>query len=158
MPESENSGSTARTTATKICWSIIWRQAKKSACYSCRCTIGSNPLAAMIDARLGAFVDTIWGTHPKTPLIFMQTLVRQKGNFDTRAGRFEQDKREAAERLLRERMKSNPNRYLINPADLIDTDHNATADGIHPTDLGFDRMRKHIEQQILKILDKYGIR
>ena len=37
-------------------------------------------------------------------------------------------------------------------------DHIATADGTHPTDLGFTYMLDRIEPQIRKILGKYGIR
>lgn len=118
----------------------------------------SNPGAQTIDERFDAFVDTIRRTHPATPLIFLQTIVRETGNFDTKKRRFENDKRAAAEAQIRERMKRDRHLYFVDPGDLLGSDHNASIDGTHPSDLGFERMLGCIEPQIRKILKKYDIR
>ena len=57
------------------------------------------------------------------------------------------------ERLL-ERDK---NIYFIDPGMELGDDHEATVDGVHPTDLGFERMLERIQPQIIRILRKYGI-
>lgn len=118
----------------------------------------SNPRADAIDERFDTFVDIIRRKHPSTPLIFLQTVVRESGNFNLHLRQVERDKRDAAERQLRERMPLDPNLYFLDPGDLLGGDHNATVDGTHPTDLGFDRMLERLAPAILEILDKYDIR
>ena len=56
----------------------------------------SNPSAQQIDERLEGFVRRIRESHPTTPLIFLQTEVRESGNFDLKERAFEAAKREAA--------------------------------------------------------------
>ena len=112
----------------------------------------SNPSAEVINERFDAFVDTIRRTHPTTPLIFLQTIRRETRNFSTRIEKFER------EAQVRDRMKTDKNIYFVDPGDLLGSDHIATADGTHPTDLGFTYMLDRIEPQIRKILGKYGIR
>ena len=118
----------------------------------------SNPSAEVINERFDAFVDTIRRTHPTTPLIFLQTIRRETRNFSTRIEKFEREKQAAAEAQVRDRMKTDKNIYFVDPGDLLGSDHIATADGTHPTDLGFPYMLDRIEPQIRKILGKYGIR
>lgn len=118
----------------------------------------SNPRAATIDERFDTFVDIIRAKHPETPLIFLQTVVRESGNFNGHLREMERLKRTAAEAQLRERMPHDPHLYFVDPGDLLGSDRNATVDGTHPTDLGFDRMLERIEPRICEILEKYGIR
>ena len=118
----------------------------------------SNPSAEVINERFDAFVDTIRRTHPTTPLIFLQTIRRETRNFSTRIEKFEREKQAAAEAQVRDRMKTDKNIYFVDPGDLLGSDHIATADGTHPTDLGFTYMLDRIAPQIRKILGKYGIR
>ncbi len=118
----------------------------------------SNPSAEVINERFDAFVDTIRRTHPTTPLIFLQTIRRETRNFSTRIEKFEREKQAAAEAQVRDRMKTDKNIYFVDPGDLLGSGHIATADGTHPTDLGFTYMLDRIEPQIRKILGKYGIR
>lgn len=118
----------------------------------------SNPRAETIDERFDTFVDIIRRKHPRTPLIFLQTVVRESGNFNLHLREVEQDKRAAAERQLRERMPLDPNLYFLDPGDLLGSDHNATVDGTHPTDLGFERMLERLEPAITAILNRYDIR
>ena len=117
----------------------------------------SNPDAKTIEERFDRFVDIIRAKHPRTPLIFMQTIRRETRNFSTRAEQFEARKQSAAERAVRERMKRDKNIFFIDSADWLGDDHAATSDGTHPTDLGFDRMLRHMQPRIVKILKRYGI-
>lgn len=118
----------------------------------------SNPSAAIINERFDAFVDALRRTHPTTPLIFLQTEVRESGNFNTKTEQFESEKRAAAEQQIRERMKSDKHLYFVDPGNLLGTDHEATVDGTHPTDLGFERILDAVQPSIVKILAKYGIK
>ena len=118
----------------------------------------SNPSAGEIEERLDAFVATVRKAHPSTPLIFIQTEVRETVNFNLRARKFESDKRAAAEAGIRRLMKDDRNIYFIDSRGMIGTDHLGTVDGSHPSDQGFMYMTRHLEPQLRKIFRKYGIR
>ncbi len=114
----------------------------------------SNPSGEQIDERLAEFVRVIREAHPDTPLIFLQTEVRESGNFDERKRRNEEKKREAAVRGMKKLLKKDPGIYFIDPGMPLGDDHEATVDGVHPTDLGYTRMIDCIGPQISRILEK----
>ncbi len=116
----------------------------------------SNPSGEQIDERLADFVRTIRQAHPDVPLIFLQTEVRETGNFNERKRRFEAKKREAAVRGMKKLLKKDPNIYFIDPGMPLGDDHEATVDGVHPTDLGYTRIIDCIEPQISRIIRKSG--
>lgn len=118
----------------------------------------SNPSAEIINENFDRFVDIIREAHPDVPLIFMQTERRESRNFDTWREDFEAKKQAAAEKAVRERMKTDKHIYFIPSDDFLGDEHIATSDGSHPTDLGFTYMLESISPKILKILRKYGIR
>ena len=118
----------------------------------------SNPSAEIINENFNSFVDMIREAHPDVPLIFMQTERRESRNFDTWREEFEAAKQAAAEKAVRERMKTDKHIYFIPSDDFLGDEHIATSDGSHPTDLGFTYMLESISPKILKILRKYGIR
>ena len=47
--------------------------------------------------------------------------------------------------------------YLIRDQQAIGTDHEGSLDGVHPNDVGFERMAKQYGPQLMEILKKYGI-
>lgn len=118
----------------------------------------SNPSAEQIDERLEAFVATIRAAHPHTPLIFLQTEVRESRNFNGKIRKFEDDKRAAAAAGMRRLMKQDKNIYFIDPGMPLGDDHDATVDGVHPSDMGHERILSVIQPQIVRILKKHGIR
>lgn len=118
----------------------------------------SNPSAQQIDERLEGFVRRIRESHPTTPLIFLQTEVRESGNFDLKKRAFEDAKREAARKGMEKILETDKNIWFINPGMELGDDHEATVDGVHPTDLGFERMLKKVQPQIIRILQKHGLK
>ncbi len=118
----------------------------------------SNPSAEVIEERFDKFVDIIRAKHPTTPLIFTQTIRRDTRNYNSKTEDFESRKQAMAEKKVRERMQRDENIYFLDSEGWIGYDHLGTADGTHPTDLGFMRMVEHMEPQIVNILKKYGIR
>ena len=64
---------------------------------------------------------------------------------------------DAAE-VVAARMKTDKNMYFIDSGGFLGEEHIATADGTHPTDLGFTRMLEVISPKLKKILKKYGIK
>ncbi|MBO5311927.1 MAG: SGNH/GDSL hydrolase family protein [Bacteroidales bacterium] len=118
----------------------------------------SNPSSDVIHERFDDFVDIIRAAHPHVPLIFLQTERRETRNFSNAREEFEAAKQKAAEEKVLARMKKDKHIYFIFSEDFLGQDHIATADGTHPTDLGFTRMLNAISPKLKHILKKYGIR
>ncbi len=118
----------------------------------------SNPSAQQIEERLEPFVKTIRAAHPTTPLIFLQTELRETRNFSDKVRKFEDEKRAASEAGMQRLLKQDKNIYFLNPGMPLGDDHDATVDGTHPSDLGHGRILEVIQPQIVKILKKYDIR
>ena len=116
----------------------------------------SNPGAAMIEERLFPFIEKIQAAHPDIPLIFQQTIYREKRNFNTKEEEKERAKQETAARLMAEACKKYKNVYFIQTNASLPS-RETSVDGIHPNDYGYTLWAQSIEKQILDILSKYGI-
>src|SRR5690606_41287240 len=114
------------------------------------CVPNSSP--AQLTARTADLVKTIRASHPGVPIIAIQSIVREGGNFN----------RSIAERVAAQNanfkyeidqlQKEVDDLYLITADGLLGDDHEATTDGTHPNDLGFDRMLQKIQPAVRKIL------
>lgn len=118
----------------------------------------SNPGPQEIRERFDTFVDIIRAAHPTVPLIFLQTIRREGRNFSLKRDAYEAEKQQAAEEVVKARMKHDKNIYFIPSDGFLGDDSIATADGTHPTDVGFTRMLEGMTPPLKKILRKYGIR
>ena len=116
----------------------------------------SNPRASMIKERLFPFIEKIQSAHPDIPLIFQQTIYREKRNFDTKEEAKEKAKQETAAKLMAEACKKYKNVYFIQTNASMPS-HETSVDGIHPDDYGYTLWAKSIEKPLLEILKKYGI-
>ena len=116
----------------------------------------SNPRAPMIKERLFPFIEKIQSAHPDIPLIFQQTIYREKRNFDTNEEAKEKAKQETAAKLMAEACKKYKNVYFIQTNASMPS-HETSVDGIHPDDYGYTLWAKSIEKPLLEILKKYGI-
>lgn len=116
-----------------------------------------NPSPEEVLTRTADFVTTIRKKHPKIPIIAIQSIAREKGNFDTEVATKVLLKNNYFEAEIKKLQKHDPNLYLIYAEGLLGGDQEGTTDGIHPNDLGFDRMLQKIRPMILKILQPYGI-
>lgn len=117
----------------------------------------SNPSAEQINERLIPFIETVRRCHPDTPLIFLQTELRETSNFSTKKWKFEADKRAAAAAQMRVAVDRFPGVYFINPGFVLGSDHEATCDGTHPSDLGTMRVADALQPEIEEILRIEGI-
>ena len=118
-----------------------------------------NPSPDEITERTQYLVNTIRKYHQGTPIIMIETYMRENGYSDqavhdrcTRQGeafvkQYELLKKQGIKDL-----------YLIRDNHAIGTDHEGSVDGTHPNDLGFDRMVEQYQPQIMRILKKYGIK
>jgi lysophospholipase L1-like esterase len=114
-----------------------------------------NPSPKQIRERAVPFIKRLRQLKPTVPVILVESIFREDGNWDTVKGNYvtNQNKefRQAYEQLIAEKFE---NLYYISNSDLIGNDHEATVDGTHFTDLGFTRFAKHIEDALVKILRK----
>lgn len=117
----------------------------------------SNPDAKMIEERLFPFIEQIQKAHPDIPLIFQQTIYRERRNFDLRTDANERAKQEMAEKLMKEACKKYKNVYFLQ-TNATDELHETSVDGTHPGDYGYTLWAKSIQKPLLKILKKYGIK
>lgn len=115
------------------------------------CVPNSSP--EEITQRTAYLIRTIRQNHPDAPIIVMQSVFRESGNFNlrTEANVAQQNENilEEVEKLKRSGIES---LYFIPSDDFLGDDHEGSVDGTHPTDLGFDRMLQVIEPRIMEIL------
>ncbi len=111
-----------------------------------------NPSAEEIVERAAAFVGILREKHPDVPIVFIQSIVRETGNFNMKARASVEAQNEAIEQQFRILRKDDRNIYLIKESDFIGKDHEGTIDGVHPNDLGFDRMIRKFKPALSRIL------
>ena len=84
----------------------------------------------------------------------MQSIAMDIGNFNQRIKTDLQVKdrtiRKEVEKLCQAGIQK---LYFIEGKDLIGHDHEGTGDGIHPNDLGFERMAAYLEPKLMEILN-----
>ena len=116
----------------------------------------SNPEADEIRENFEPFLKTLRAKHPKTPIVFQQTIYRGSRNFNLRHDSIESAKMAAAEEVVRKAMKTDPNIYMIYP--VADLDGQSCTDKTHPSDLGYYHWMQSIREPIVKIMKKYGMK
>lgn len=113
----------------------------------------ANPSPQEILDRTENFVKQIREKHPGVPILMIESVVREGGNFDQKIQKRVWDQnnnfRRMHAKLVQEGMQK---LYLVNGDDLLGHDHEGTVDGTHPNDLGFDRMLQVIEPKVRAIL------
>lgn len=113
----------------------------------------ANPGPEEITQRTAYMVKAIRAAHPGAPIILIETGFRESGNFDSAISRVVRLKNENIRREFEKLQKEGiKNLYLVRGDDLLGHDHEGTTDGVHPNDLGFDRMLQVIKPAVLKIL------
>ena len=88
----------------------------------------------------------------------LEEIYRESRNFDCENDKFEAAKQAMARQQMAEAMKRFKNVYFIDKAGLTGTDHVTSADGTHPSDLGYWRWAQNLQPELLKVLKKHGIR
>lgn len=113
----------------------------------------ANPSPEQITERTAYLVKKIREKHPHAPIIMIQSVIREAGNFDTvirkMVSRQNENTLKEYRKLQQEGIKD---LYLIPGDDLLGKDHEGTTDGSHPNDMGFDRMLEVIRPEIMHIL------
>ena len=118
----------------------------------------SNPSPQEIKERLFPFIEKIQAAHPGIPLIFQKTIRRENRNFRLLKDSNERAKMEMADSLMKIAVKKYKDVYYVTTTCATSKDHEATQDGVHPSDYGYTLWSKSIEKPVLRILRKYGIK
>lgn len=115
----------------------------------------ANPSPEEIMERAPQAIRYLRKKHPDTPIIFIQSVKIEKGLFDEQVRLKSKQQNEAIVRVFNDLQKEQiPYLYLIKENNFLGTDNESTIDGVHPNDLGFDRMIQVIQPEILSILNK----
>ncbi|MBR4756628.1 MAG: SGNH/GDSL hydrolase family protein [Bacteroidales bacterium] len=117
----------------------------------------SNPNPTMIKERLFPFIEKIQASHPGKPLIFQRTIYRESRNFNGGSDKSEQAKMDVADSLMKIACKQYKDVYYIYP-DATAKNHEASIDGTHPSNYGYQLWAESIEKPVKRILKKYGIK
>ena len=113
----------------------------------------ANPSPQEIMDRTENFVKQIREKHPQVPILMIESVVREGGNFDQKIQKRVWDQNNNFRRMHAKLVKDGMQKlYLINGDHLLGHDHEGTVDGTHPNDLGFDRMLQVIEPKVRAIL------
>ncbi|WP_256010418.1 SGNH/GDSL hydrolase family protein [Desertivirga xinjiangensis] len=119
--------------------------------YILDCVPNSSP--DEIKERTAYLVNSIRKKYPKAPIIMIQSLVREQGNWNNatreRVAAQNQSFQREFDALISKGVKD---LYFIKESNFLGTDHEGTVDGTHPNDIGFERFVNVIEPQIEKIL------
>ena len=119
------------------------------------CVPNSSP--EQVTARTANLVKAIRARHPGVPIIAIQSIVREGGNFNRSIGERVAAQNANFKHEITQLQQEIDDLYLITADGLLGDDHEGTTDGTHPNDLGFDRMLQKIRPAVLEILQRYGI-
>ncbi|HLS95775.1 MAG TPA: SGNH/GDSL hydrolase family protein [Sphingobacterium sp.] len=115
------------------------------------CVPNSSP--QQVADRTFAFVQRLRQAHPNVPILLIESITRQVGNYNMQWKQRLADQnanfRKEYERLLAAGYK---NLHYIATDHLIGDDTEGTVDGTHPTDVGFERMVDIIQPKMESIL------
>ncbi len=114
----------------------------------------SNPSPKEVQERLEPFIQRFVKERPGIPLIFLQTIRREKRNFSASYDAREHAKRATAEELMQQMVAKYPNVYWINTTNASAPSHEATSDGSHPDSYGYTLWMQSVKEPILEILTK----
>lgn len=117
----------------------------------------SNPSPKEVQERLEPFIQRFVKERPGVPLIFLQTIRREKRNFSTSYDSKEHAKRTTADEMMRQMAAKYPDVYWITTTNATSPTNEATSDGSHPDSYGYTLWMESVKAPILEILNKYGI-
>lgn len=112
----------------------------------------SNPTDSIIRERLENFAEIILKKHKRIPLIFIHTLYRGNMNFNLKSRQTEARKEEAAKEIMKTIMRKYTNVYFLENPLNEEVNGDASADGVHPSDLGYQMVARGLSAQLKSIL------
>lgn len=122
--------------------------------YMLDCVPNTSP--ELIAERAGNLIRTVRSRRPDAPIIIVMSIIRNLTHFNRVWA--ETLARQNATMLAEVAKLTDIKGLTVIPADnLLGSDGEATGDGTHPTDLGFNRMLQVIEPAVADVLKQNGI-
>lgn len=118
----------------------------------------SNPSPEEIRERLFPFIEALQAAHPGKPLIFQQTIYRERRNFNLKADEYEAGRIKVVADLMKEARRKYKDVYFVTSTNATSPDHYTSVDGTHPGDYGYTLWARSIRKPVQRILRRYGIR
>lgn len=114
-----------------------------------------NMTGELVSQRIEPFVKTLRTAHPKTPIVLVEHVEYQDGPFIEKR-REKYTKANEALQIAYKNLKHSGvrNLYYVPGKDLYGNDGDATVDGTHATDLGFERMAEKVTPVVRKVLPR----
>jgi Arc/MetJ-type ribon-helix-helix transcriptional regulator len=103
----------------------------------------------------GAMLDAVRATHPAVPLVCITPIFSTRESYDAAYADLSEYVRDAVRQAVRRRMQAGDARlHLVEGTDLLGPDDaDAFHEGVHPTDLGFDRIADRLEPVLREVLE-----
>jgi lysophospholipase L1-like esterase len=112
-----------------------------------------NMTAERVKERIEPFVKILRESHPLTPIILVENILYPDGDFvAVRRDKYTAANAELQSAYDRLRKSGVGNLFYVPATNLIGDDTEATVDGTHPTDLGFQRMADALEPFLRRAL------
>lgn len=110
-----------------------------------------NSTLKQMEERYVAFIDIIRKKHATTPIILVENVHFPVMDFDQETFKTVTEKNKALKQIFTEfKKKGDKNIFYVSADNLTGSDGEETVDGVHLTDLGFQRMAKHLYPIIRK--------
>jgi hypothetical protein len=110
-----------------------------------------NVSVLQMNEKFSQFLKIIREKHPKTPVILIENIHYPHMHFDQKVNSLIFEKNETLKRIFQEQKKSGDrNIYYVKADKLIGDNQEATVDGVHLTDLGFQNMAENLYPVIRK--------
>ncbi|ATL48578.1 hydrolase [Chitinophaga caeni] len=123
-----------------------------AALYVLDCNPNSEP--GIIYDRTVALVHQLKQAHPYTPVLMVEGYLYENGYFDEKMHPLNRAKNKESKRAYDHLIASGvKGLYYIPGTDFIGTDHEGTVDGVHPTDVGMERIAESLKGMIEKIIN-----
>jgi len=117
-----------------------------------------NPTPAQIQERALPFLKELRKLKPGIPIIMVESIFREDAWWDSEKNKRVKDQNQAFLNAYQQLKKENwEHLYYLPTAGLIGNDHEATIDGTHLTDVGFQRLAVAVEKILRQALAAIGV-
>lgn len=114
-----------------------------------------NCTSDLINEKIERFYSILRKAHPDTPILLVENPIFPPTRFDSETWKTINEKNATLAKFYKKfRAAGDKNVYLVSSADMIGTDNEGTVDGIHFTDLGFERCADYMTPIIKQHLKK----
>ncbi|WP_423127598.1 SGNH/GDSL hydrolase family protein [Gaoshiqia sp. Z1-71] len=112
-----------------------------------------NVSIVQMNEKYSRFLEIIREKNPDTPILMVETILFPHMYFDQTVYTLLHEKNKTLARIFQEQKnKGDRNIYYMKAAKLIGDDQEATVDGVHLTDLGFQRIAENLYPTIRKLI------